>query len=124
MLDVPKELLGWLQHQSATTEGRSERTLRILNFIAEEAFPADVFETVKLWSEDSDADLETAIIPLLRTVLRRAAFLPSSNELSGALMRLRLSRQQQEQQNATVQEEDDHRGIWKRMSTGMLTIAK
>jgi len=141
LLDVPNELLMWLQKAA---DASKKKTLRLLRFLAEEAMPSAVLEAVQVWTGSSaPSEVEAVeILPLLHTLLGRGANEPrTSIELSGALLRLKQARLRLKNLGVTqdslasnqegASEEGgassstlDGQQIWKSMSTGMVPILK
>jgi hypothetical protein len=125
-LNVPLELLKLLDHkasQSNSNAGFAE-VKRLIEFLADEAMPNHILEALVLWSKLTVTDID--IFPILQTILRRAAHAAMNSELSGSLLRLRRARLFLNDSKTTTETDDDDasESIWKRMSNGMLTVAK
>jgi hypothetical protein len=137
---IPKELLRWIRHLSRI--GGRRRTLQLVRFLADEADPNHVLVATQEWtlpvsgsSPRFPNSFEVELLPVLQTVLVRAAQRSAAgpaNELSGALSKLRRTRQQLHQ----IDDEDSvdaasweselllAPNIWSRMATGMLPVLK
>lgn len=127
-LDVPSELLRWIRHVGATKRPRA-RTLQLVRFLAGEAHPEHLLEAIRAWTESSAPYFERELIPVLQTVLRRAASKQVTVEFSGSLSKLRRARQQlhryeDDASNEEHQNEVPEPHIWSRMSSGMIPVFK
>jgi hypothetical protein len=126
-IDVPCELLQWVDHESYS----EQKTLELVQFLSEEAEPADLLRAIKVWTSKVTVGVE--ILPILQTVIRRAAADANCSELSGSLRRLRLARHLLKRNmsddgyavHGGIDDEDKpvHK-IWKRMSSGIVPAFK
>lgn len=120
-LDVPSELLKWIEYQHATSGGMRKGSLELIQFLADEAVPADVLTAIQLRMTSCDFTVETLeILPVLRATLSRAATSSAGGELTGALLRMKHAR---DRLDGNV---DNSIGmsLWEQMSNGFLNVSK
>jgi hypothetical protein len=104
--------------------------LALIQYFADEAIPGDVLKA--LASEHSSSSHHAELLPSLRTLLSRGA--ATGSELSASLLRIKKARQMIENRPASLDfaraEVSDldfasnKQSIWKRMSSGMVTMDK
>jgi hypothetical protein len=130
MANVPEELLNLLEYSESHAKGTSI-SKELVEFLADEAAPGDILNTLSNWAVLSDAKLD--VVPILHTILRRGAHASMSSELSGSLLslkraRLRLSEHDSDETTDAIFSTDDNEAkdesIWKKMSSGMVAVAK
>lgn len=105
--------------------------LDLIQFLADEAKPDDVLEALKLLSLTADQVFDQKMAPVIHSLLRRAAGHPRISELSGALVKLRCARLRLDRTDNQADEAHERCGdrtpepnIWKRMSTGIVSVVK
>lgn len=128
--EVDDELLRWMEHQDGETElsGDRQELLELVNFLAEEADPADVLKTLARSKLVESSRQE--LLPILRSVLSRGA--SAGSELSAALLYIKMARQRLGRAPATVSDShfsvasDDSGGgsIWQGMASGVVSMEK
>ena len=128
LVDVPLEMHTWLKHKADKDPANPQSHFELIEFLAQEALPANVLKTLSLWTEGVNMDRDA--FPVLRTILQRAAHASMSSELSGSLLRLRRARLRlnaDTEVQALSEDVDDRVAgqiLWKSMSNGMLTVEK
>lgn len=128
--DIPQELLSLIEHISPdqnTDKEFSPDQLEIINFFAESAEPEDLL--IALGCSSLMTGFHPEILPIVQTILRRAAHESGSSELSVALLKVKHARMDIEDKIETKGGliEDRTQGsctIWQNMSNAMITIAK
>jgi len=131
--NVPSELLRFIRYNLLVRDDKemvAPGDLELIEFFAEEAIPDDLLRA--LANLDELAGDEHNILPVIQTILCRAAHESDSSEMSVALMRVKHARMDMEQNiesKPSVEVSDSSPGvpchtIWHSMSLGMLTIAK
>lgn len=138
---VPNELLRWVQYLSRFWGRR--RTLHLVRFLADEADPNHVLAATHAWTAATNNSgdpgpagaFDVELLSVLQTLLIRAAqrsTVGSTNELSGALSKLRRTRERlmqgdtEESSYVTSKESEllPVSNIWARMATGMVPVLK
>lgn len=132
MIDVADELLQLLEHKRNRSPFRSNPN-DLIDFLADEANPSDILKALSIWTSPPDTTMEA--IPVLQTLLCRGAHASISSELSGALLSLKRARLRIREENntelrsSTRSKDPDvdkvpDQSIWKKMSNGMVVVAK
>jgi hypothetical protein len=129
MTNVPAELLLLLEHKRKHSRADSNPN-DLIEFLADEASPSDILQTLSTWTASSDTTMEA--IPVLHTILRRGAHASISSELSGSLLSLKRARLRIREESTIelgLSEDPDvdevpEQSIWKKMSKGVVVVAK
>jgi hypothetical protein len=101
----------------------------LIEFLADEA-NQDILKTLSIWTSLPDTSMEA--IPVLHTLLGRGAHASMSSELSGSLLSLKRARLRLREENTMqIRSNKDldvdkvpDQSIWKKMSNGMVVVAK
>ena len=128
MIDVADELLQLLEHKRKRLYRSNPNDL--IEFLADEANPSDILKTLSIWTSLPDTTI--AAIPVLHTLLGRGAHASMSSELSGSLLSLKRARLRlREESTLELRSSKDldvdkvpNQSIWKKMSNGMVVVAK
>jgi hypothetical protein len=129
--NAPLELLRFIRgNLSPTNQGglMLSEELELIKFFASEAAPNDLLQALICLKEFSGYQAE--VLPIVRTLLQRAAHESVSSEMSVALMKVKLARMEIEEQNIENKPMFDDteaipsQTIWQSMAHGMITIAK
>jgi hypothetical protein len=143
MTDVADELLQLLQHKKKHSPFNSNPN-DLIEFLADEANPSDILKTLSIWTSRPDTKTKTSsiwtpppdttmeAIPVLHTLLCRGAHASMSSELSGSLLTLKRARLRiREEKTIELRSSKDSdvdkvpdQSIWKKMSSGMVVVAK
>jgi hypothetical protein len=129
MTDIADELLQLLEHKKKNSPFRSNPN-DLITFLADEANPSDILKTLSIWTSPPDTTMEA--IPVLHTLLCRGAHASMSSELSGSLLtlkraRLRIREEKMIELRSSKDSDVDNvpgQSIWKKMSNGMVVVAK
>jgi hypothetical protein len=125
MINVADELLQLLEHKRKRLFRSNPNDL--IEFLADEANPSDILKTLSIWTSLPDTTMEA--IPVLHTLLVRGAHASMSSELSGSLLSLKRARLRVREENtmelrSSKDPEVENQSIWKKMSNGMVVVAK
>jgi hypothetical protein len=129
MTDVADELLQLLEYKRKHSRAHFNPN-DLIAFLADEANPNDILKTLSIWTSLPDTTMEA--IPVLHTLLCRGAHASISTELSGSLLSLRRARLWiREESTIELRASKDldvdnvpDQSIWKKMSNGMVVVAK
>jgi hypothetical protein len=141
MTDVADELLLLLEHKKKHSPFNSNPN-DLIEFLADEGNPSDILKTLSIWTSRPDTktssiwtsppDTSMEVIPVLHTLLYRGAHASMSSELSGSLLTLKRARLRiREEKTIELHSSKDpdvdkvpDQSIWKKMSNGMVVVAK
>ena len=129
--DVPMELLSFIRlnlPEGTQVEGFLPEQRDLLQFLADFAEPNDLLQA--LARMEGLSGYIPSVLPIVRTLLRRAAHESVSSELSVALMKVKYARMDMEDGIEGSRNLEGSPGvvpsttIWQMMSHGMITITK
>ena len=129
--DVPLELLSFVRlnlPKQTHMEGFLPEQLDLIRFLADCAESNDLLQALARMRELSG--YHPSVLPIVRTLLRRAAHESVSSELSVALMKVKHARMDMEEHIEGNRSLDESPAvapstmIWEKMAHGMITITK
>jgi hypothetical protein len=125
-VEVADELCAFLQHWKGVVEmpGKDTDIFGLIDFFIKESAPNDVLRALVQWSKSYK--LGPNVFPRLDDILRQGVNVALQSELSGSLLRLKHARLafKDAESMPSLDEDRDGDGIWRRMSSGVLSIDK